>query len=394
MLRDELDVLVVPVDAGTAQFVARTLAGDTFGTAAASAHGVHPPFDLGMALSLLLRHRAGSLDAAVGELRARNIKLKHADGTVGLPEFAPFDGILVTAAVTQIPPPLVQQLKPGGRLLVLEFSQIAAPLRKATELNARPSATYADKLAATEALLRQAATDFTTPDGQVQVVQAHSLGAEDVVVAHILQRLNLPIAAFVLETGALHAETLALLERTRQAQPERLRVYQPQAEAVVQFVQRHGADAMYQSIELRKACCGVRKMEPLARMLAPRSAWVTGLRREQSANRAEVPFDEDDGQGRRKISPIADWTWAEVWAYVEQYGVPYNPLHDQFMPSIGCAPCTRACSRASARSCTTHASRRTSSSPRSVRRCRTSSRPRRGKETPTSGSTAVPATTS
>ncbi|HEX5785300.1 MAG TPA: phosphoadenylyl-sulfate reductase [Burkholderiaceae bacterium] len=223
----------------------------------------------------------------------------------------------------------------------------AAPLRKATELNARPSATYADKLAATEALLRQAATDFTTPDGQVQVVQAHSLGAEDVVVAHILQRLNLPIAAFVLETGALHAETLALLERTRQAQPERLRVYQPQAEAVVQFVQRHGADAMYQSIELRKACCGVRKMEPLARALAGQRAWITGLRREQSGARADVPAIEPDRSGdveRTKFNPLADWTWGDVWHYIATHGVDYNPLHDRFFPSIGCAPCTRAIS--------------------------------------------------
>jgi phosphoadenosine phosphosulfate reductase len=114
------------------------------------------------------------------------------------------------------------------------------------------------------------------------------------------------------------------------------------ADAVVQFVRREGEDAMYKSIELRKACCGIRKMEPLGRMLKGRSAWITGLRREQSGARSDVAFDEDDGQGRRKVSPIADWTWAEVWAYVQRYEVPYNPLHDQFMPSIGCAPCTRA----------------------------------------------------
>jgi phosphoadenosine phosphosulfate reductase len=83
-------------------------------------------------------------------------------------------------------------------------------------------------------------------------------------------------------------------------------------------------------------------MEPLGRMLKGRSAWITGLRREQSGARGDVAFDEDDGNGRRKISPIADWTWAEVWAYVQKYDVPYSPLHDQFMPSIGCAPCTRA----------------------------------------------------
>jgi phosphoadenosine phosphosulfate reductase len=218
---------------------------------------------------------------------------------------------------------------------------------KATEWHNRPSATYATKLAATEALLRQAAADFTTPEGQVQIVQAHSLGAEDVVVAHIIQRLGLPIAAFVLDTGALHAETLDLLERTRQTQPERLRVYQPQTEAVVQFVQRHGADAMYQSLELRKACCALRKLEPLARALAGQRAWITGLRREQSDARSQLAAIESDRSGdvlRTKFNPLVDWTWGDVWHYIATHGVDYNVLHDQFYPSIGCAPCTRAIS--------------------------------------------------
>jgi len=123
-------------------------------------------------------------------------------------------------------------------------------------------------------------------------------------------------------------------------------VYKPQAEAVVQFVAKNGADAMYRSLELRKACCGVRKMEPLARMLAGRSAWITGLRREQSNARGEVPFSESeraaDGSARTKLNPLADWSWNDVWHYIQLHQVPYNPLHDQFMPSIGCAPCTRA----------------------------------------------------
>jgi phosphoadenosine phosphosulfate reductase len=99
---------------------------------------------------------------------------------------------------------------------------------------------------------------------------------------------------------------------------------------------------MYRSVELRKACCQARKLEPLARLLAGRDAWVTGLRREQSDTRAEVPFRDRDGQGRLKLNPIADWTWGDVWHYLSTREVPYNPLHDRFMPSIGCAPCTRA----------------------------------------------------
>lgn len=173
-------------------------------------------------------------------------------------------------------------------------------------------------------------------------VQSSSLGVEDMVITDLIARAELPIDIATLDTGRLHAETLALVPRIRERYGREVAVFTPVAEAVIQFVKREGEDAMYKSIDLRKACCGVRKMEPLGRMLAGRSAWITGLRREQSGARGDVGFDEDDGQGRRKISPIADWTWAEVWAYVEQFNVPYNPLHDQFMPSIGCAPCTRA----------------------------------------------------
>jgi phosphoadenosine phosphosulfate reductase len=120
--------------------------------------------------------------------------------------------------------------------------------------------------------------------------------------------------------------------------------FEPRPDAVVHFVRTHGDDAMFRSIELRKACCGVRKLEPLARLLAGRTAWVTGLRREQSDARGGVSEVEADAQGRAKFSPLADWRWADVWHYIRLHGVPYNPLHDEFYPSIGCAPCTRAIS--------------------------------------------------
>ena len=108
------------------------------------------------------------------------------------------------------------------------------------------------------------------------------------------------------------------------------------------FVRTHGERAMYESIALRKACCGVRKLEPLSRLLAGRTAWIAGLRREQSDARGEVRAIEPDGNGRMKVSPLVDWSWADVWHYIATHRVPYNPLHDAFMPSIGCAPCTRA----------------------------------------------------
>jgi len=207
----------------------------------------------------------------------------------------------------------------------------------AIELNARPSADFDAKLAETEALLRRAAAEFGP------VTQASSLGAEDVVITHLINALGLDIEVFVLETGALHAETLALLERTKAASKAQVTVYQPVQESVVQFVAREGKDAMYRSIALRKECCGIRKMEPLKRALEGKKAWITGLRREQSAARADVPL-VDTSEPRTKFNPLSNWTWGDVWHYIATRGVDYNALHDQFYPSIGCAPCTRAIS--------------------------------------------------
>ena len=207
----------------------------------------------------------------------------------------------------------------------------------AIALYARETPGFAGRVAHAVAVLQSAATDHAG-----RIVQATSLGAEDMVVTDLIARHALPIALGTLETGALHPETVALIDAISARYVLPVEVYRPQAEAVVHFVNTHGAEAMYQSLELRKACCGVRKMEPLGRMLAGRTAWVTGLRREQSNARGEVPFSEPDDAGRTKLNPLADWSWADVWHYIQLNQVPYNALHDQFMPSIGCAPCTRA----------------------------------------------------
>jgi len=175
-----------------------------------------------------------------------------------------------------------------------------------------------------------------------RIVQATSLGAEDMVLTDLIARHRLGITVATLETGQLHAETLALIPRIEARYGLMVEQFRPAAEAVVHFVATHGERAMFESIDLRKACCGVRKLEPLSRMLAGKTAWVTGLRREQSSTRAVVPFSETDDQGRTKFNPLADWSWADVWHYIALHDVPFNPLHDQFMPSIGCAPCTRA----------------------------------------------------
>ena len=174
------------------------------------------------------------------------------------------------------------------------------------------------------------------------VVFTTSLGAEDMVITDLIARHRLPIALATLETGKLHPETLDLLHRTEAHYGLAIERWRPQAEAVVQFVARHGELAMRQSVALRKACCQMRKLEPLARAMQGRTAWVTGLRREQSGARAQVAFTEPDDQGRTKISPLADWRQADVWRYIGQRAVPYNALHDRFYPSIGCEPCTRA----------------------------------------------------
>jgi len=207
----------------------------------------------------------------------------------------------------------------------------------AIDLHARPSKDYEAKLAATQKLLIQAASEFAP------LKQASSLGAEDVVITHLINSLELDIPVFVLETGALHQETLDLLERTKASSRAPVEVYHPVQESVVHFVGREGKDAMYRSIALRKDCCAIRKLEPLSRALAGQKAWITGLRKEQSAARAEVPAI-DTAEARAKVNPLADWTWGDVWHYINVNKVDYNPLHDQFFPSIGCAPCTRAIS--------------------------------------------------
>jgi phosphoadenosine phosphosulfate reductase len=204
-------------------------------------------------------------------------------------------------------------------------------------LHARPSSNFEAKLAHTLAGLTSAASEHAGA-----IVQATSLGAEDMVLTDLIARHGLPIALATLDTGVLHAQTLAMLPRIEQRYRLQVETFAPSQDAVVQFVGRHGERAMYDSVELRKACCGVRKLEPLARLLAGRSAWVTGLRREQSRQRAEVPFCEHEPNGRVKFNPLADWTWGDVWHHIGANAVPYNPLHDQFYPSIGCAPCTRA----------------------------------------------------
>jgi len=210
-------------------------------------------------------------------------------------------------------------------------------MSSAIDLHAKLKPGFDERVASALAHLRAAAERHPGT-----LVFTTSLGAEDMVVTDLIARHGLAIPLATLQTGRLHAETLALVPRIEARYGLKVELWEPVQEQVIQFVERHGAMAMRESIDLRKACCALRKLEPLSRALAGRTAWVTGLRREQSGARAEVPFTSTDDQGREKVAPLADWSWNDVWQYIRQYDVPYNPLHDQFYPSIGCEPCTRA----------------------------------------------------
>jgi len=175
------------------------------------------------------------------------------------------------------------------------------------------------------------------------VAFASSLGAEDMVVTDAIFTAELPIVVFTLDTGRLPRETLDLLERMRARYSREVEIYRPDADEVARYVSTHGVNAFYESVELRKSCCGIRKVEPLKRALAGRDAWVTGLRRAQAVTRTDLPLREfDAAHGLVKFNPLADWSEEEVWAYIRDRDVPYNALHDRGYPSIGCDPCTRA----------------------------------------------------
>ncbi len=174
-------------------------------------------------------------------------------------------------------------------------------------------------------------------------VFASSFGAEDMVVIDLIARHALPIRVFTLDTGRLPDETHALIDRARVRYGLPIDVYAPDTRLLQAFVRENGVNAFYDSVELRKGCCAVRKAEPLRRALVAKGAWITGLRRAQSVTRAAVGIEEFDAVHELpKFNPLADWSDDDVWHYLRTRGVPYNTLHDRGYRSIGCAPCTRA----------------------------------------------------
>ncbi|HEX6827808.1 MAG TPA: phosphoadenylyl-sulfate reductase [Burkholderiales bacterium] len=172
---------------------------------------------------------------------------------------------------------------------------------------------------------------------------ANSFGLEDMVLTDVIVREFPGIEIFTLDTGRLPEETYDLMKRVADHYGVRLRVFYPDTGALERHVNQHGPNAFYDSVELRKECCHIRKVEPLKRALRGKRAWLTGLRREQAVTRRDLPVSEfDQATGLQKFNPLADWSHLDVWTYVQARGVPYNALHERGYPSIGCAPCTRA----------------------------------------------------
>ncbi|MFB2602370.1 phosphoadenylyl-sulfate reductase, partial [Rhizobium phaseoli] len=146
-----------------------------------------------------------------------------------------------------------------------------------------------------------------------------------------------------LETGRLFAETLSLIDETEAQYDIHIQRFTPEKADIDAYAAKYGLNGFYESVEARHACCGVRKLKPLARALEGATIWITGLRRGQSANRAETPFAEYDAERHLvKVNPLADWDIEAIKAFVSDNGVPVNPLHARGYPSIGCEPCTRA----------------------------------------------------
>jgi phosphoadenosine phosphosulfate reductase len=171
---------------------------------------------------------------------------------------------------------------------------------------------------------------------------ANSLGAEDMVLTDLIYGEALNIDVFTLDTGRLPNETHALLDAIATRYGARPRLLFPRTEAVEAYVASHGVNGFYSSVELRKACCHIRKVEPLRRALAGKKAWITGLRREQAVTREDLVVQSfDAANGLMKFNPLVDWSHDEIWAYIRANAVPYNALHERGYPSIGCAPCTR-----------------------------------------------------
>lgn len=176
-----------------------------------------------------------------------------------------------------------------------------------------------------------------------KIVFSTSLSYEDQVITHMIFSNNLNIEVFTLDTGRLFPESYSVFNSTRERYKKQIKTYYPKTEAVEKLVSSKGPNSFYESVENRKECCHIRKVEPLKRALSGKTIWITGIRAEHSANRNDMKNMEwDEGNQIIKIHPLMNWTFEETKAYINKHNIPYNPLHDRGFVSIGCQPCTRA----------------------------------------------------
>jgi phosphoadenosine phosphosulfate reductase len=193
------------------------------------------------------------------------------------------------------------------------------------------------KVERVRALLRQAQDEYAP------AALASSFGVEDMLLTHFIAQEFPGISIFTLDTGRLPEETYRLIDVVQSHYDVRIDLYTPDSPALEQFVRQEGVNAFYRSVELRKACCNIRKVGPLRRALAGKKAWITGLRRTQAVTRGSLAeVEQDADHGLLKFSPLADWSEREVWEFARENHIPTNALHDLGYASIGCAPCTRA----------------------------------------------------
>lgn len=176
-----------------------------------------------------------------------------------------------------------------------------------------------------------------------KIVFSTSLSYEDQVITHMIFSKGLNIEVFTLDTGRLFSETYSVFNSTRERYKQEIKTYYPKTEAVEKLVSSKGPNSFYESVENRKECCHIRKVEPLKRALAGKTIWITGIRAEHSANRNDMKNVEWDKANQiTKIHPLLNWTFEETKAYINKHNIPYNSLHDKGFVSIGCQPCTRA----------------------------------------------------
>jgi phosphoadenosine phosphosulfate reductase len=176
-----------------------------------------------------------------------------------------------------------------------------------------------------------------------KIALSSSFGAEDQVLTHMILTIDKTAKIFTLDTGRLPYETYSVMDNTNLKYGIKVDVYFPEAKEVEELYKTQGINGFYESIENRKRCCFVRKIQPLQRALKGLEVWITGLRSAQSVTREQMQLVEyDEANGVIKLNPLLAWSEQDVWDFIKENKVPYNKLHDQGYPSIGCAPCTRA----------------------------------------------------